>query len=83
MALIQSKKMPFTLFFPLGSCYNGCMEIEPVSVDIIQPQQEQSTAQSQSLSLDREAEQSAPVDTVASVQTITDPNLGQTVNILD
>jgi len=32
----------------------------------------------------REAEQPAPVDTVSSApQTITDPNLGQTVNILD
>jgi hypothetical protein len=31
----------------------------------------------------REEEQPAPVDTVASAQTITDPNLGQTVNILD
>ena len=58
------------------------MEIEPV--DIIQTQlQEQSVAQVQSLSLDREGEQSVPVDTVAIVQTITDPNLGQTVNIID
>jgi len=31
----------------------------------------------------REEEQPAPVDTVASAQSITDPNLGQTVNILD
>jgi len=65
-------------------CYNICMDIETVSVDMSQSSvQEQSVAQAQSLSLDREEEQPAPVDTLSSVQTITDPNLGQTVNLLD
>ena len=53
------------------------MDIETVSVDMSQPSvQEPPPAP-------REAEQPAPADTVASAQTITDPNLGQTVNILD
>jgi len=60
------------------------MDIETVSVDMSQSSvREQSAAQAQPLSLDREEEQPAPVDTLSSVQTITDPNLGQTVNLLD
>jgi len=60
------------------------MDIETVPVDMSQSDvQEQSTAQAQSLNLDREEEQPAPVDTLASVQTITDPDLGQTVDLLD
>jgi len=53
------------------------MDIETVSVEASQP-----SVQEQPVS-HREEEQPAPVDTVASAQTITDPNLGQTVNILD
>ena len=53
------------------------MDIETVSVDMSQSSvQEPPPAH-------REEEQPAPVDTLSSVQTITDPNLGQTVNILD
>ena len=51
------------------------MEIE--TVDMSQAvAQEQAVAQA-----DREREQ--PVDTSSNAQTISDPNLGQTVNILD
>jgi len=53
------------------------MEIE--TIDMSQAAaQEQAAAQAQT---DREREQ--PVDNSSSAQTITDPNLGQTVNILD
>jgi hypothetical protein len=53
------------------------MEIDTVSPDMSQAVvEEQAAAQTQT---DREREQA--VDTRA--QTITDPNLGQTVNILD
>jgi hypothetical protein len=53
------------------------MDIETVSVDMSQPSvQEQPAAH-------REEDKPAPVDTVANAQTITDPNLGQSVNILD
>ena len=79
-----SKIASVTPFFPLGNCYNGGMDIdiETVSVDMSQSNvKEQSAAQVQSLSLDKE--EPVPVDTLSSVQTITDPNLGQTVNILD
>jgi len=62
------------LFFLLKKCYNSCMDVE--SVDMSQSVQEPPPAP-------REAEP-APVDTVSSApQTVTDPNLGQTVNILD
>ena len=56
------------------------MDIE--TVDISQSiAQEQAIAQ---LQADRENEQTAAVNTpIASVQTITDPNLGQSVNLLD
>jgi len=51
------------------------MEIDTVSVDMSQPSvPEPPPAQEQP---------APPVDTVASAQTITDPNLGQSVNILD
>ena len=70
-------KVSLTPFFPLESCYNNGMDIETVSVDMSQPSvQEPPPAH-------REEEQPAPVDTVASAQTISDLNLGQTVNILD
>jgi hypothetical protein len=52
------------------------MDIETVSVEMTQPSvQEQPAAR-------REEEQPAPVES-PSVQTVSDPNLGQTVNILD
>jgi hypothetical protein len=71
------KKVTVTLFFLLKTCYIKYMEIETVSVDMSQSSvQEPPPAP-------REAEQPAPADTVASAQTITDPNLGQSVNILD
>jgi hypothetical protein len=55
------------------------MEIETVSTDMSQAVvEEQAAAQAQA---DREREQA--VDTTSNAQTITDPNLGQTVNILD
>jgi len=52
------------------------MEIDTVSADMSQAvAEEQAQAQA-----DREREQA---DTSSNAQTITDPNLGQTVNILD
>jgi len=46
--------------------------------------QEQAAVQVQAMSLDNAKEQAAAVDTlISSAQTITDPNLGQTVNLLD
>ena len=69
--------MSLNPFFPLESCYNSGMDIETVSVDMSQPSVQEP------VEAHREAEQPAPADTVASAQTISDPNLGQTVNILD
>ena len=59
------------------------MDIEVASVDIGQAVvQEQ--VQAKAMSLDREKEQTATVDTPnSSVQTITDPNLGQYIKILE
>jgi len=46
--------------------------------------QEQAAVQAQEMSLDRAKEQAAAVDTlISSAQSITDPNLGQTVDLLD
>jgi len=61
------------------------MDIETVSVDMSQTMvQEQAAVQVQAMSLDTEKEQAAAVDTlISSAQPITDPNLGQTVNLLD
>jgi len=61
------------------------MDIEVASVDIGQAVvQEQAPVQAKAVSLDREKEQTATVDTPnSSVQTITDPNLGQYINILE
>jgi len=61
------------------------MDIETVPIDMSQAVvQEQVAVQEQAMSLDREKEQAAAVDNLnSSVQTITDPNLGQTVNLLD
>jgi len=53
------------------------MEIDTVSADMSQAVVEEQAAPQ----ADREREQAA--DTGSSAQTITDPNLGQTVNILD
>ena len=71
-------------FFP-QRYYNGSMDIETVSVDMSQTMvQEQAAVQVQAMSLDTEKEQAAAVDTlISSAQPITDPNLGQTVNLLD
>jgi hypothetical protein len=53
------------------------MEIDTVSTDMSQAViEEQAAAQT-----DREREQTA--DAGSNAQTVTDPNLGQTVNILD
>ena len=59
--------------------------METLSVDMSQAQvQEQAAVQVQAMSLDTEREQAAAVDTlISSAQPITDPNLGQTVNLLD
>jgi len=61
------------------------MDMETLSVDMSQAQvQEQAAVQVQAMSLDTEREQAAAVDTlISSAQPITDPNLGQTVNLLD
>jgi len=53
------------------------MEIESVDMSQVAIAEEQAAAQAQA---DRERQQA--VET-SSAQTITDPNLGQTVNILD
>jgi len=45
--------------------------------------QEQAAVQVQAMSLDTEKEQAAAVDTLISSAQITDPNLGQSVNLLD
>jgi len=71
------KILPFPPFFSLESCYNIGMDIETVSVDMSQPSVQEPPP------VQREEEPPAPADTVASAQTITDPNLGQSVNILD
>jgi len=55
------------------------MEIDTVSTDMSQAAvEEQAAAQARA---DREREQA--VDAGSNAQTVTDPNLGQTVNILD
>jgi hypothetical protein len=61
------------------------MDVESLSVDMSQTKvQEQAAVQVQAMSLDMEKEQAAAVDTlISSAQTITDPNLGQSVNLLD
>ena len=61
------------------------MDIEVASVDIGQTVvQEQAQVQEKAMSLDREKEKAATVDTHnSSVQTITDTNLGQYINILE
>jgi len=56
------------------------MDIETVSVDISQAVVQE---QAQAKSLEREKEQAPTVDTPnPCVETITDPNLGQTINLL-
>jgi hypothetical protein len=61
------------------------MDMETLSVDMSQTKvQEQAAVQVQAMSLDMEKEQAAAVDTlISSAQPITDPNLGQTVDLLD
>jgi hypothetical protein len=61
------------------------MDIETVSVDVSQAVvQEQAPVQAKAMSLDKEREKAATVDSPnSSVQTITDPNLGQYINILE
>jgi len=61
------------------------MDVESLSVDMSQAKvQEQAAVQVQAMSLDTAKEQAAAVDTlISSAQSITDPNLGQTVNLLD
>jgi len=61
------------------------MDAESLSVDMSQSSiREQAAVQVQAMSLDTEKEQAAAVDTlISSAQTITDPNLGQSVNLLD
>jgi hypothetical protein len=55
------------------------MDVETVSVDMSQS----SVQEPPPPPAHREEEQPAPVETISSAQTVTDPNLGQTVNILD
>ena len=61
------------------------MDVESLSVDMSQTKvQEQAAVQVQAMSLDMEKEQAAAVDTlISSAQPITDPNLGQSVDLLD
>jgi len=61
------------------------MDIETVSVDIDNAEvKEQAPAQTKAKSIDGEKEQAATVDTLNScVETITDPNLGQNINLLE
>jgi hypothetical protein len=61
------------------------MDIESLSVDMSQTKvQEQAAVQVQAMSLDMEKEQAAAVDNlISSAQSITDPNLGQSVDLLD
>jgi len=61
------------------------MDTESLSVDINQARvQEQAEMQVQAMNLDMEKEQAAALDKLlASAQTITDPNLGQSVDLLD
>jgi len=61
------------------------MDVETLSVDMSQARvQEQAAVQVQAMSLDAGKEQAAAVDTlISSAQPITDPNLGQSVNLLD
>jgi len=61
------------------------MDMESLSVDMSQTKvQEQAAVQVQAMSLDMEKDQAAAVDTlISSAQTITDPNLGQSVDLLD
>lgn len=56
-----------------------------MSVDMSQTKvQEQAAVQVQAMSLDMEKEQAAAVDNlISSAQSITDPNLGQSVDLLD
>jgi len=60
------------------------MDIETVSADMSQAvTQEKAVVQVQAVSPDKEKEQAATVDTPnPSDQIITDPNLGQTINLL-
>jgi hypothetical protein len=60
------------------------MDIETVSADMSQAvAQEKTTVQLQAVSPDKEKEQAAAMDTPnPNDQTITDPNLGQTINLL-
>jgi hypothetical protein len=73
------------LFFPGDITILILMDTETLSVDMSQSRvQEQAAVQAQEMSLDRAKEQAAAVDTlISSAQSITDPNLGQTVNLLD
>jgi len=60
------------------------MDIETVSADMSQAvAQEKTAVQLQAVSPDKEKEQAATMDTPnPNDQTITDPNLGQTINLL-
>jgi len=61
------------------------MDVESLSVDMSQARvQEQAAVQVEAMSLDTAREQAAGVDTlISSAQPITDPNLGQSVDLLD
>ena len=66
------------IVFSPEQCYSNNMEIETVSTDMSQAvAQEQAAAQAQA---DRERAQAVAA---SNAQTVTDPNLGQTVNILE
>ena len=77
LPVINCRFYAYFTFFSFRKCYNSYMDIETVSVDMSQPSVQEPPP------VHREEEQPAPADTLASVQTVTDPNLGQTVNILD
>jgi hypothetical protein len=72
------------LAFFIEKGYNYYMDIQSLSVNMGQTRvQEQAAVQVQAMSLDMMKEQAAEVEKLlSSVHTITDPNLGQNINLL-
>jgi len=64
--------------------YNNNMDIQSLSVNMSQANvQEQAAVQVQAMGLDMVKEQAAALDKlISSVQSLTNPNMGQNVNLL-
>ena len=64
--------------------YNSNMDIQSLSVNMSQANvQEQAAVQVQAMGLDMVKEQAAALDKlISSVQSLTNPNMGQNVNLL-